>query len=67
MIHQSQTLREQIAYQQRAILHQLDVADDARTALLATRERCGDSLRALRASLDATRTRLGSHPPGLSA
>ncbi|WP_043615586.1 STAS domain-containing protein [Nonomuraea candida] len=58
VIHEARALREHTARQHQAMLHRLRVTTESRSLLLATRERCDDSLRALRTSLADARAAL---------
>ncbi|MEV4169281.1 STAS domain-containing protein [Nonomuraea sp. NPDC049709] len=55
IIHQSRTLCEQAVHQQQTLAEQLAAAARARMLLISARERCNDSLGALRANLTHAR------------
>jgi anti-anti-sigma factor len=62
IIHQSRRLYERTVLQQRILSHQLDLMKETRLLLISTRERCGDSLMALRTSLADARSVAGPTP-----
>ncbi|GAA3544614.1 hypothetical protein GCM10022419_026030 [Nonomuraea rosea] len=51
IIDQAKILAEQITHQRRVLTRQLDLLSETRLLLSSARERCGDSLTAMRASL----------------